>query len=242
MLSLHSSRAVTAAAALIATFVVLGSLDAIAYPFTANDRSVLLTENSTSSEPSLESILLDSTSYGGGFGLADQSTNALFSPIGSSVITGLVIEYAGYAPNNKLGIYNLAETEVILFEGSDSSGATIEILFSGNDLTVGGTTYTDFGTAFGFYLQNDSVGFTFFSQDALNPGGRAHFLAYEEGDSVFFGFEDLDLGDRDYNDFVASAKGISGTAPIPEPSSALVFSIGTLVVASSIRRSRAPLR
>jgi hypothetical protein len=246
---------------LLASFALLGSLvgsSAHAIPFSVNDRSTLLTAGSTSTEPSLADIL-PGAGYGGGFAASDQTTNALFSAFGSNPLAGLIIEHAGYRDGNELGIYNLAGETLTLFDGSDGGGDTTTMIFSGNDLTVGGTTLTDFGTSFGFYMRNDDVGFSWFSQDILNPGERAHFLGFEEDGALYFGFEDLDLGDHDYNDLVAKVTGLSGasgggggefgnyptgppyipptSSPVPEPSAALVFGAGLLAMRIGLRGS-----
>jgi hypothetical protein len=217
--------------------VAILAASAQALPFSVNIRDQLLTAGSTSDEESLEHILTTMTSYSGAFGQADQSTDALFGPLNDASVAGLVIERAGYRDQNELGLYNLDGDMITLFEGSADAGDVITLQFSGDQLSVGGAVMPDFGTTFGFYLANEEVGFTWYSQDILNPGQRAHFLAFEDENAVYFGFEDLDLGDRDYNDLVAKVTGIEGaTAATPEPTAALVFAVGAALVDASARR------
>lgn len=227
-------------------FTFLAS-SAQAIPFTTNDRSELLTQSSSSSfwwssEPSLARILRTETDYVGSgllgyYTQADQTPDALFSAAGDSHVTALVIEHAAYSNDNQLGLYNLEGLEIILFEGPAAAGSVVEILFVGDTLKIGSTEYEDFGTTFGIFLRNDVRDFTWYSQDILNPGGRAHFLGFEQGDSLYFGFEDQDLGDRDYNDLVAKMTGIRPGSPVPEPTAALVFGLGAIAVGLTTKRT-----
>jgi hypothetical protein len=221
-------------------FAIIAS-SAQAIPFTTNDRSQRLASSSWSSEESLAQILRNETDYvGSGFSgyytQADQTSNALFSTTDGTYLTDLVIEHAGYSNDNQLGLYNLDGLEITLFEGSAGAGASVEILFVGDTLKIGSAEYAGFGTTFGLFLRNDVEDFIWYSQDILNPGGRAHFLGFEQGDSLYFGFEDLDLGDRDYNDLVGKMTEIKSGSPVPEPTAALVFGLGALVVGVTTRR------
>jgi hypothetical protein len=230
----HLARLNLALAAGLLVCMLAASAQAI--PFSLNVRDELLTAGSTSSEQSLQDILATLTDYSGGFGQADQSINALFSPEHDAVVVDLVIELAGYRDHNELGLYNLSGDTVTLFEGSADAGDVVGLQFIGDQLSVGGSVVEHFGTTFGFYLANDDEGFIWYSQDILNPGSRAHFLAFEDDEAVYFGFEDLDLGDVDYNDLVAKVSGVGGAASTPEPSAALVFALGAIVVGASVRR------
>jgi hypothetical protein len=242
LLKISRSDACLALAAAFLFSIIASTAQAI--PFTTNDRSQLLAQPlwySGTSEPSLARILRTRTDYigSGFFGLytqPDQTPNALFSPVGDTNVSALVIEYAGYAGDNQLGLYNLEGLEVTLFDGPSVAGEVIELLFLGDDLKIGSTVYTDFGTTFGLFIRNDLEQYAWYSQDILNPGERPHFLGFEQGDSLYFGFEDLDLGDGDYNDMVAKMTGIRPGTPVPEPTAALVFGLGALVVGFATRR------
>jgi hypothetical protein len=227
-------------------FAIIAS-SAHAIPFTTNDRSQRLAQSSwnpfwRSSEESLERVLRNSTDYVGSgssgyYTQADQTANALFTAADGTKVTALVIdEQAGYSNDNQLGLYNLDGLEIILFDGSAGAGALGDILFVGDTLKIGSTEYAGFGNTFGLFLRNDVEGFTWYSQDILNPGGGANFLGFEQGDSLYFGFEDLDLGCGDYNDLVVKMTWSKPGSPVPEPTAALVFGLGALVVGVTTRR------
>jgi len=242
LLKISRSDVCLALAAAFLFSIIASTAQAI--PFTTNDRSQLLGQPlwySGTSEPSLARILRTRTDYIGSsfFGLytqPDQTPNALFSPVGDTNVTALVIEYAGYAGDNQLGLYNLDGLEIILFDGSAGAGALGEILFVGDTLKIGSAEYAGFGDTFGLFLRNDVEDFIWYSQDILNPGGDAHFLGFEQGDSLYFGFEDVDLGCGDYNDLVVKMTWTKPGSPVPEPTAALVFGLGALVVGVTTRR------
>jgi hypothetical protein len=218
-----------------------------AIPFSTNDRSSLLTEGSTSSEPSLADILSADGEYSGGFAQTDQSINALFTMVGE-VSTELIIEIAGASSDNALGVYDLEGHEFILFDGSAGGGDSVNLIFGSGSVSIGRNgrinSTSEFGDTFGFFLRNEALGFTYYSQDILDPDGDAHFLAFEDGDGIYFGFEDQDLGDRDYNDLVAKVHGLAGSTPpepppgasMPEPTSALLFALGGLALYPGVVR------
>ena len=227
----------------IAVALAFAASTALATPFTTNDRSQLLTKYSTSSEESLSHVLRTKTDYVGsgffgGYTRSDQTTNALFMATGDTSVASLIVEHAGFRDDNQLGVYNLDGIEITLFGGSAAAGASIEILFIGDTLKIGAAEYADFGTTFGLFLRNDVEDFTWYSQDVLNPGDRAHFLGFEQGDALYFGFEDLDLGDHDYNDFVGKLRGVKPGSPVPEPTAALVFCLGALLVRKQVQGLR----
>ena len=130
----------------------------------------------------------------------------------------MVIEVAGYAPNNAFGIYeqgNMAN-KIEVFAGSAVAGAVSGLI----NLPLG-------WTAFGFYLSNTSAGFTWYSDAALNAGGGLdHFVTYQgiAGETMaasgltfgshdyLIGIEDLNLGDYDYNDMVVKVQ----MTPVPD--------------------------
>jgi hypothetical protein len=126
----------------------------------------------------------------------------------SSLSGNMVIEIAGYAPNNAFGIFehgNMAN-KIEVFAGSAAAGATSALI----NLPLG-------WSSFGFYLANTSANFTWYSDAALNAGGGLdHFVAYQGiagqtmtasgitfgSNDYLIGIEDLNLGDYDYNDMV----------------------------------------
>jgi hypothetical protein len=156
---------------------------------------------------------------------ADQLDNGLdtaWTSIGGSS-AAMVIEVAGYAPNNAFGIYNLADPgqRSQIFAGAASGGASVSFL----------SPYITFG----FYLQNTSAGFVWYSDSSLNKDGQLdHMVAYQgkgqtlnlginpnnpvgsalwDSNSYLLGWEDLNLGDYDYNDMVVVVRNVS---PFPD--------------------------
>jgi hypothetical protein len=98
-----------------------------------------------------------------------------------------------------------------------------------------------FASEFGFYLYNADQGFTWYSETGLNSDGYQHFVAFEENNTIWAGFEDLrGGGDQDFNDLAFKMTGVTGdsASPVPEPSAALVFSIGLIAAARSARKRR----
>ena len=63
--------------------------------------------------------------------------------------------------------------------------------------------------------------------------GIGHIVGIRGSES---GFEDLNLGDHDYNDHVFKVSGIAGV--MPEPTGALLFLVGGAIVASHRRAVR----
>ena len=123
------------------------------------------------------------------------------------------------------------------FTRQEAGASTEIILYADGSILVGGRRPGEgFGDGFGFYLYNSDTGNTYYSQDGLNPNGDAHFLAYEQGDTLYFGFEDLSNFDNDYNDLIGSVQGLRGVTSMPEPTAAVAFGVGMLVLHSRLRR------
>lgn len=146
----------------------------------------------------------------------------------------LMIELAGNAASNDIGIYNTSAavpTLYVVFPGAAQAGWFASVTFRNSpsraivtlfdfDANIQGQT-THFGvdrTAFGFYLQGP--GGTFYSQDARN-GGAAQILTYAgtgQNDGEWWQcFEDLPLqsSDADYDDAVLLLQSV-----VPTPASA----------------------
>jgi hypothetical protein len=127
---------------------------------------------------------------------------------GSSLSGAMVIEIAGYAPNNSFGIYKQGSpgTTLEIFSGVASAGAASALI----NLPIG-------WSSFGFYMANSSANFIWYSDASLNAGGGYdHFVTYQGvagqtmtasgitfgSNDYLIGIEDLNLGDYDYNDMV----------------------------------------
>jgi hypothetical protein len=120
----------------------------------------------------------------------------------------LVIELAGYAPNNAFGIYKKGSPGVQqqLFAGTAVAGNTASI-------NVDALGWYEFG----FYIRNIAQNFIWYSDATLNAAGQKdHFVTFKGAASpapattgitlgandYLIGIEDLNLGDWDYNDMV----------------------------------------
>jgi len=195
------------------------------------------------SETSLDDILAaDGYSHAGSIAElnAYQSLAEIFTPrVASSNVT-LLIEDAGYRNENELGIYSASDPTrmATLFNGIDSAPSTATIVFGAGGLeSINGTAVAaGFGADFGFYLKNAHENFVWYSQVGLNVDGYDHFVAFEEDGVLWGAFEDLaGGGDMDFNDLAFRMQGVA-SAPVPEPSAALIFSAGLLVASQAIRR------
>lgn len=156
----------------------------------------------------------------------DDANDSLWSATGS-LSAGMVVELAGFAPNNSFGIYNALNPSerMQIFGGSAVAG----------DLS-GTISSTPFST-FGFYLENTKEGFTWFSDSSLNSEGKDHMVAYAgqgetlglgnnpdapsnsfvwDEDTLLLGWEDLSLGDADYNDMVVMIKNVRSPSSVGE--------------------------
>ena len=140
---------------------------------------------------------------------------------GTGSVSTIVAELAGFADDNKFGIYDSTDPSkmVEIFDGPDAPGtippasATLQILGDGSVLLDGADTGIDFAdNSFGYYLDSsaNAGGGVWFSDSSLNSDGTDHMAAYRGvGDTIdvpplipgpwnqnqyMLAFEDLDLG------------------------------------------------
>jgi VPDSG-CTERM motif/Domain of unknown function (DUF4114) len=171
-----------------------------------------------------------------------------------NVLTGtpsavLVLEIAGNASQNRLGIFKKGDvnSKQELFDGAASpNGSSISFA----------PAWTDFG----FYIEKQGS-YIWYSDTTLNSAGNLdHLVAYQgRGDklevnsvkqswgskSYLLAWEDLNLGDADYNDMVVLVKNVAPnlspgvTLAVPDSGATLVlFGLG-LVGLGVIRQKRA---
>jgi hypothetical protein len=149
---------------------------------------------------------------------------------GGSTFT-LMMEIAGYAGQNSIGIYNAGQASpstFLVFPGAAGPGWYATCVFSsGGHLTVtlydnahvwqGTTNYVGADqNNFGFYLHGP--GGMFYSQDYRNPGGKPQILTYA-GTGQYLGrwwecFEDLPYASSDV-DFQDAVLLLEAIAPTP---------------------------
>ena len=169
----------------------------------------------------------------------------------------LLLELAGYANSNIFGIYSYTDNgngtvsidqTINIFSGSDDaiSSATLQFDVATGDLTFHGTTYSDFGTTFGFYIDVPDNTSNYYSHTSLNTDSSDHAGIYDTSDNdvsdllgsdVIVAFEDLSgnnsNNDWDYNDMVV---GITDVTPVPEPTTVVISSLFLLGAGVFVRR------
>ncbi|PAX51099.1 DUF4114 domain-containing protein [Brunnivagina elsteri] len=123
--------------------------------------------------------------------------------------------------------------------GNQKAGTQLDFLLHSNDIN-GGISGTNVKTG-----QANTKG-VWSLNDALNPDGLQHAMAYYYNDLLVVGFEDLwGGGDKDYNDTVFvidvgkdNARALAGITSVPEPSGvAALLGVGAIGFLKLRRRS-----
>jgi Domain of unknown function (DUF4114) len=217
-----------------------------------------------SSEPTLQGVfdsMLGPEAPSATVDCVEPSADAVWRSDPEATAT-IIIELAGFAPNNVFGIYDPSNPtrQVTLFGGAAGAGSSVSLAFvagdaSGFDVQVGGVALGQFASSdFGFFLRTPQHA-TFFSQASLNGDGADHLYVYQGNAQLFIGgplagvdfatsmyllaFEDLRVpgGDSDYQDFVAA---INFMTPIPLPAGVLLLGSALALFASMRRGNKAP--
>ncbi len=156
----------------------------------------------------------------------------------------LLIENAGFANLNSLGIYGLDGVMLNVFTGAQSpiTSATLSwdiVTDTVTNLATGASAIID-DQVFGFYLESGN-GSTYYSESAKNAGldMMASFNVGASGYADLFGsnyviaWEDLPNADFDYNDLVVGVSDITGNGDpnvqkVPEPAPLALMGLGLI--------------
>lgn len=184
----------------------------------------------------------------------DQSPYAQFTNEGSGgALATFVIELTGSAATNEFGIYDTVNPTIRarIFAGANGAGNQALVSFMANgDVKVNGTVVASGFSAspfnFGFYIDVNATGNTYYTEDDLNPSGGAQALVYQGNDQThiqipgyaegvfssnefIIAFEDLLFAnsDADFDDLVVLVESIT---PIPAPGALLLGVMGVGLV------------
>ena len=202
-----------------------------------------------SGEPTLQSVF-DSTLGNGALNAADCIADDRTWSVPAQLDATIVIELAGFASQNRFGVYSAdsPRERLTLFDGPDAAGADSTVQFAatggGYRISVNGRAEgTLHGDRLGFFLATPT-GDTFYSDLSLNGDRFDHLYAYRGTGGDFVGgplagtafatgmyllaFEDLvaKKADRDYQDFVAL---LDFGVPVPVPASIWLLGVALML-------------
>ena len=168
-----------------------------------------------------------------GIGNINETDDAWWYETNGSIT--MEIRYAGYSQSFGYMTADGLETEL---------ASNIDFGWNYDAFTV----QTAEGATFTWFEQWNNQG-CWYSDTSLNSDGNDHFVAFEvpvelytelnnpdDGNHRVFmlAFEDLSMGDRDYNDLVVFVNAVA-PAPVPEPATMILLGVG-LIGLGSLRR------
>lgn len=170
-----------------------------------------------------------------------------------------MFEIAGFANENKFGIFNHDGDLFQIFDGINGAGdgAVLDFFADGTVKNlVTGDSLADFGNVFGYYIETPENNI-FYSDRSWNPGGGQYSAIYQgKGDitmkswkggspglftdnEFIVAFEDRIDDDWDYNDLVVMVESVHPVEKTPEPSLMLGLSglAGSMLLARKRKQS-----
>ncbi len=168
----------------------------------------------------------------------------------TGILPFVIVEWAGWAPTNIVGIFSGDPVTHDVFLGPAAAGAIAAIVWEGLDYgsitqVLGAPGAVNAGPfsgisylGFGFYLRPQGGSTYYYTVDDLNPNKSPQVLTFrKQGSNTWFlAFEDqLVTGgdsDKDYNDFVMKVESI---VPVPEPAAILLVGSVLLLVGRRLR-------